>query len=365
MNNLMQENLSLSDTRVETIEQSTAFIKDLNNDVYIVGRNKYGRSMKQWLEKRGIAVKGYIDDFAKESSYDDVPVVRFDHDYNESVIINCIIEGQPMNVKRLIAKTNAAKSSDYFKIQLAFSDELQPIDYMSETNEILEYKDEYNTVFAKLEDERSRKEFEEVLNFRINREIEFMKDFRFRLAEQYFEDFISLQPGSNFVDAGGFDGFTSATFAEKYPGYGKIFYFEPSPESFELSKNALNKVRSVVYFQNGLWNKTEQLRFNSDMGNSSRISDSGEEIINAVSLDDAIKEKVDFIKIDIEGSEQQALAGASETIKKFKPVIAVCVYHRQRDMVEIPAYLLKLNPSYKIYFRHYTQGTCESVMYFI
>jgi FkbM family methyltransferase len=185
------------------------------------------------------------------------------------------------------------------------------------------------------------------------------------MADQYFEDFIVMNKNCNFIDAGGFDGFTSLTFSKWYRNYGKIFYFEPAPKSFKHSKQVLKDIRDVVYFQNGLWNKTEILRFNSSMGNSSRISETGEEIINVVAIDDVINEPVSFIKIDIEGAEQNALVGAQKVITKYKPVIAVCVYHKQADMIEIPEFLLNLNPDYNLYFRHYTQGTCESVMYFV
>ena len=74
---------------------------------------------------------------------------------------------------------------------------------------------------------------------------------------------------------------------------------------------------------------------------------------------------MDFIKLDIEGAEIEAINGAIATIKKFKPKMAVCIYHNQSDFIEIPKLALKLNPGYKIYVRHYTQGVFETVMYFV
>ena len=58
-----------------------------------------------------------------------------------------------------------------------------------------------------------------------------------------------------------------------------------------------------------------------------------------------------YIKMDIEGSELGALRGAEALIKKYKPYLAVCLYHRKNDLLEIPTYLYNLMPEYKFYLR--------------
>ena len=69
-------------------------------------------------------------------------------------------------------------------------------------------------------------------------------------------------------------------------------------------------------------------------------------------LDDFIKEKglkkVDFIKIDVEGSERYLLEGAEKTIKRFKPKIAVCTYHLKDDPEVIERILRTFVPEYKV-----------------
>jgi hypothetical protein len=78
-----------------------------------------------------------------------------------------------------------------------------------------------------------------------------------------------------------------------------------------------------------------------------------------------INQKVDFIKLDIEGAEQDALCGAKETIKKYTPILAICIYHKAQDWYKIPQIVLDINPNYKLYLRHYMEGIYETVMYFI
>lgn len=70
-------------------------------------------------------------------------------------------------------------------------------------------------------------------------------------------------------------------------------------------------------------------------------------------------ERVDFIKMDIEGAEVDALLGAEETIKRFKPKLAICTYHRPTDPIEIRKILLNYNPNYR--FKELKRG--ERVLY--
>ena len=86
-----------------------------------------------------------------------------------------------------------------------------------------------------------------------------------------------------------------------------------------------------------------------------------------ISIDDFVNnnglEKVDFIKMDIEGAECSALEGAVETIMKFKPKLAIAIYHSMDDMVNIPNWINDLNLGYKLYLGHYTIHAEETVIF--
>jgi FkbM family methyltransferase len=75
--------------------------------------------------------------------------------------------------------------------------------------------------------------------------------------------------------------------------------------------------------------------------------------------------RVDFIKMDIEGAEMEALSGAARVIGEFKPRLAISGYHKPEDLWEIPAKLKELNPGYEITFGHHTPIGWESVFYAI
>jgi hypothetical protein len=91
---------------------------------------------------------------------------------------------------------------------------------------------------------------------------------------------------------------------------------------------------------------------------------SGEIRIETDSVDHVCEgEKVTFIKMDIEGAELEALKGARNTICRHRPKLAICVYHRQEDLVTIPQYILSLHEDYRLYLRHYGDFCTETVLY--
>jgi hypothetical protein len=58
-------------------------------------------------------------------------------------------------------------------------------------------------------------------------------------------------------------------------------------------------------------------------------------------------ERVDFIKIDTEGSEREILKGAKETIRRFKPRMAIAAYHLPDDKKMIPELVVSIRDDYK------------------
>ena len=75
-------------------------------------------------------------------------------------------------------------------------------------------------------------------------------------------------------------------------------------------------------------------------------------------------QSISFIKMDIEGAEKEALQGSEKIIKKFLPVMAICVYHKLEDLFAVWRIIeYYANDRYRFYLRQYRFGDSETVLY--
>lgn len=171
-----------------------------------------------------------------------------------------------------------------------------------------------------------------------------------------------------FLDVGSCNGFTSVLFSKwSNSRNSRIYAFEPDDDNYSKCKNNLEKCECwTKLIKAGCWNETTQLKFKANGSGSSKIDEEGTSIVNVVDLDSAIKdEKVTFIKMDIEGAEQNALIGSKKLITTYHPKMAICVYHCNDDIYEIPKMILDMDDSYTFYLRHYTFCDADTVLYAI
>ncbi len=186
-----------------------------------------------------------------------------------------------------------------------------------------------------------------------------------KCGNQYFDVFYPEEK-EVFVDGGGYNGNTVLDFISWTEGkFGKVYSFEPTAEMSKIIRERIREeqVKDVVVYEYALWNRNENLCFWED-GSGSRVEKLGELMVKGIPLDDVVQnEKISFIKLDVEGSELAALEGAKNTITKYRPKLAICIYHKPEDILEIPAYILELVPEYKFYIRHYTSFIWETVLY--
>mgnify|MGYP004457105487 CR=1 FL=1 len=185
------------------------------------------------------------------------------------------------------------------------------------------------------------------------------------IKSQYFDQsIIKLEDGEIFVDGGCYDLETSEILISKCKP-DKIYAFEPDKENFEKVERKIseNNYDNIILSDKGLWNKSDNLHFNASGDILSYVSNEGEDTIEVVALDEVIDDRVTFIKMDIEGSELCALEGAKKIIQKYKPKLAICIYHKPEDTIDIPAYILEMVPEYKFWIRHYSYSAAETVLY--
>ncbi|MFO0522637.1 MAG: FkbM family methyltransferase [bacterium] len=187
---------------------------------------------------------------------------------------------------------------------------------------------------------------------------------------------VAAAEGDVVIDAGACWGDTTLYFADRVGSRGRVLAAEFIPSNLEiLRKNvALNRPATdmIDIIEHPLWRTSGKRLWYVDWGPGSRVADDparfradGE--CTTLSIDDLVRErgvaKVDFIKMDIEGAECDALAGAREVLQRYRPKLAISLYHRPSDFVTIPRYLDSLGMNYRFYLDHHTLYLNESVLF--
>lgn len=183
--------------------------------------------------------------------------------------------------------------------------------------------------------------------------------------EEYFDEKIILTDDEMFIDCGGFDGDTALHFIGQCDGhYRGIVIFEPEQCKKEVIAKRMGDYPYELY-QVGVWSKSAKLRFDARGTSSSHITEwGGGCVIETIALDETVYDKrPTYIKMDIEGAEQEALKGCRKIIQDYKPKLAICIYHKSDDLFEIPIMIKEMNPEYKLYVRQYADAWYDTVLY--
>lgn len=226
-------------------------------------------------------------------------------------------------------------------------------------------KERVNTVALSLADGKSKEVYLGVIKSRGG--LDKYEKFSTSQAEYFQNEFFAYNENEFLIDCGAYTGDTIESFIKFVPNYKGIISFEPIPAFFKIIEEKYGNNPKIQLINKGVWNKCEQFNF-LEQGLSSHILTSHRKdktsIIDVVSIDSLdIQEKVTLIKMDVEGAELNALKGASRTILQNKPKLAICIYHSNKDMIQLAEYIQMLNPQYKLYVRHHSNRLTDTILY--
>lgn len=263
-------------------------------------------------------------------------------------------------VFKFLTESGFPSVNQIYKYDLVASDFLANHDHR-------EIVDKLCQTYEILSDEQSKKVFDAI----VDRVLGSGEDTNIMVKvcekDQYFPaDIVNLSEHESFVDIGAFNGDTVKDFIERTQGkFDNIFSFEVAAINFNLLKDNVGHMPNhdkIKIFNIGIWDSECDITYS--IGNSQSTIGTGEGKGHVVPLDYVLqKEKVTYIKMDIEGAEPHALRGARNLIQTQKPRLAICIYHDFKHLWEIPLYLKELAPEYKIYLRHHTNLEYETVCY--
>ncbi|WP_459862214.1 FkbM family methyltransferase [Endothiovibrio diazotrophicus] len=351
----------------------------------IFGAGESGRLTRRWLEERGARVVCFFDNDARKEggTFDGLEVLapRADRLAGMRVVISSLhfvpISRQLIEhfaLRPCVDFVHYSRHDYYADMAAEFDAEIgRGFDAY-----FAAHREEFERVLSLLEDDASKAVYRSVLRFRslildverlgeadlplgyderarMRADVErHRQQLRARLPEpldDWMIDSIALslsaghylrggelaiEPGSVVLDIGAFCGDSAALFAS-VEGDGTVYAFEPG----EVFARPL-RVLAALYP-----NVVPVPSFISDRDEGEARIESVDGFVRRMGL-----ERVDFIKMDIEGEEIRAIDGAVETIGRFRPNLAICIYHRAEHLWKIPLMIKARWPEYRLFVEH-------------
>ena len=188
---------------------------------------------------------------------------------------------------------------------------------------------------------------------------------------------IEVEPGDIAIDAGACFGDTALNFAFKAGASGRVYSWEFMPDNLEIFDRNMQlnpqQAARIELVRHPLWSVSGQDLYVTGFGPGAKVTptkprrNGDASVVQTYTIDDLCSDRdldrIDFIKMDIEGAELEALKGARETIRQCRPKLAISLYHHVRDFWEIPQWIDSLDLGYRLYLRHFTIHSEETVLF--
>jgi FkbM family methyltransferase len=188
----------------------------------------------------------------------------------------------------------------------------------------------------------------------------------------YFpEELVSLTPDECFVDCGAFDGDSVRSFLQRRQSFAHIVAVEPDPMNCARLRGFVGGLSSetrerLTVIHAAVGARRERVRFDMTGTAASSVQGQGTYEVDSLPLDELLGDVAPtYIKMDIEGAEPDALEGARRVIGEHLPVLAVCLYHLQDHLWQIPLQIQAISNKYRLFLRRYSDACWEQVCYAI
>lgn len=364
----MLKEIILNTQKYPNMDEQIRIIQENQNPIYIfggLGAMSLGSIIANYLSLNKISFEGFLvnKSFMSKKEHMGKPVFAIEEtsiDINSNIIIGIS--------KWLIAKEelNHFGYKNTFVFDCFSEKILEPITL----EYFLEHYDRFYSTYSILEDELSKKSMTAYLQGKIFNNFTGLSKTYFAHIQNdgggaYFNNILPFGKNEIMIDCGAFNGDTAIAFTKKYNNYRKIYAYEPDANMFnQLLQNTKNL--NIVQINKGVFSSTCTLNFNIQNNGCSTFEKNGSMEIQVEAIDALLKDEKDpitFIKMDIEGSELEALKGASSIIQLYKPKLAICVYHRSNDLFAIPEILKSLRNDYKFFIRNHQMVPEDTVLY--
>jgi len=346
--------------------------KEINSGkkLVIFGLGDFAKACQKALKKKGYIVYGFLVSTKATDSFDGTDVFALDEfdGTDAQVIVGVFNREHPYaTISDSIESRGCFDILFPWDIYSTLKDELGWQYWLSEPDFIYKNLNKIEKIYNVLGDELSRSTLLSTVRFRMGLNLDYSL---VRTDDEQYFNKLSLDPFRDavikYVDGGAFDG-DSYLKLVKLHNVGEAYLFEPDVENFsKLKRNVLEGRSRPSLIPLALSDDYKILSF-SGQGEGSRIDGcDGAAKIAAAALDDVLSGvDINFLKLDVEGAEADALCGAQNIISLSKPVIALSAYHRPQDLWELPDLISSIAPNYTFYFRQHFYNSFDIVLYAI
>jgi FkbM family methyltransferase len=338
--------------------------------VWIFGTGQFGRDLCGALEKIGHPVAGFVETKPSTLEVMGLPVLGWlkwaEAHAAAPLCVGIFNRGMPLDQLEALARQSGAEDVflpwDFYRLLKA---QMGWRFWLSEPERILDQTDAIVSALECMDDDVSQRCLIDIAKFRLGLNKIYGS---FQHSENQYFNSLTLSgfqgKALRFVDGGAYNGDTYLELC----GMSQVesaHLFEPDTANFsQLTRQVEQTGRVAQCLPLGLADSYRILSFNAGGGEGAAISEKGTAHIAVTALDDVLSgHTVDFIKLDVEGAELQALQGARKLIERSRPVLALSLYHCPQDLWELPLALVNLCEDYRFHLRQHYFNSFDSVLY--
>lgn len=348
-----------------------------SRNVVLYGAGNLGRKVLRGLRAENVDVLAFADaDPARWGSVlEGVPLLSpqdaVDKFATNAVFVVCVWHPERHSGMQDIINTlrtlGAQRVCAFVPLFWKYADRFLPYVFWDLPSRLLSERDQIEKGYNTFTSEESRRQYVRMLQARIRADFSVWPEVAQPPA--YFpQELFRLGADDCFTDCGAFDGDTVREFIQQTGGqFRRIVAFEPDPANFEALTRSLNisDLRGrLVLHKAALAACAGKVRFAAIGGDTSAVTPAGEVEVDSTTLDEAVaSERPTFIKMDIEGSERDALLGGRRIIAENKPILAVSIYHNPNDLWSLPLLMKSVSPESHFYLRMYWRDGWDTVCF--
>jgi FkbM family methyltransferase len=339
----------------------------LNKEICLFGYGNKGRIMARQLKAKNVELS-IIDnnpDTLKKAEADGFKVIDTLSNAHPDKYCYILGSGQYQLEQQIAVKTNYIffhECTYYFDLP-----HLQESTRLI-SDVVIEFKDDLFRIYQQVHP-LHQNVFLAVLLFRASLNPVYLQPVRSHVQKMWVDVPTYHNSGryKSLCDVGAYDGDTILAFSNNFDIDSAIAVEVNSEFNERIISNSSALKNGVEIVPFAAWSNATNLSFKEDHNGMFSVFPDEKGKIAADTLDNLVKSKIDVLKLDIEGSELEALEGAKKIIQEYKPDIFIAAYHRPADFFMLTDTIFNLveKENYSLGVGHYSDIFDDTIFYFL